>query len=170
MGNGEGARTGGPGGGDARLPSSLGKGQSVDFGRSRERRGAEHRSSRETRSIPRDDELEPWNGERVWRCEDAPGKCRRNACSSLYKAEMEISLEASKFRKRRRDVFHDWCSYETRCKKAEKANCVVRRSRERATLPRSPASRERKKAKPKMARRAATRRKTGRHSTRGVDL
>jgi len=27
------------------------------------------------------------------------------------------------------DVFHDWCSYETRCKKAEKANCVVRRSR-----------------------------------------
>lgn len=32
--------------------------------------------------------------------EDAPGKCRRNACSSLYKAEMEISLEASKFRKR----------------------------------------------------------------------
>jgi hypothetical protein len=101
--------------------------------------------------------------------EDAPGKCRRNACSSLYKAEMEISLEASKFRKRPRDVFHDWCSYETRCKKAEKANCVVRRSRERATLP--PASRERKKAKPKMApRRAATRRKTGRHSTRGVDL
>ena len=33
----KGARTGGPGGGDARLPSSLGKGQSVDFGRSRER-------------------------------------------------------------------------------------------------------------------------------------
>jgi hypothetical protein len=44
------------------------------------------------------------------------------------------SVEVSK---KAYDVFHDWCSYETRCKKAEKANCVVRRSRERATLPRS---------------------------------
>lgn len=100
--------------------------------------------------------------------EDAPGKCRRNACSSLYKRKYPPrSVEVSK--KAVATFFMTGAHTKRDVKKAEKANCVVRRSRVSrdlsACIARTP-----KKAKPKMARRAATRRKTGRHSTRGVDL
>ena len=73
------ARTGGPSNGDTRLQSCPGKGQSVDFGRSRESCGTEHRSSREMWSTSRDDKLQPKSGERVWRSRRRAGQVPSSA-------------------------------------------------------------------------------------------
>lgn len=77
--NEKGARTGGPSNGDTRLQSCPGKGQSVDFGRSRESCGTEHRSSREMWSTSRDDKLQPKSGERVWRSRRRAGQVPSSA-------------------------------------------------------------------------------------------
>jgi hypothetical protein len=83
---------------------------------------------------------------------------------------MEISLEASKFRKRPTTFFMTGAHTKRDLKKRKKQTVSFGGRANARPFHVPPASRERKKAKPKMARRAATRRKTGRHSTRGVDL